>query len=147
MTNCSLTLFKSPKRCIAKHRGDMKYALSSCLTLRLAKTSHNRKRRPTVLSQVSSKVAIQVGHHVIIFTSFMFIISNASYQGLIQKEKVHIDCEKGVQISILTNKITTKWWPNIIIKESKLYIAFIFYFLSIIFTLCCWFDRKNWNWV
>ena len=30
-------------------------------------------------------------------------------QGLIQKEKVHIDdCEKGAQISIFTNKIATQ---------------------------------------
>ena len=29
-------------------------------------------------------------------------------QGLIQKEKVHIDCEKGAQISILANKIATQ---------------------------------------
>ena len=29
-------------------------------------------------------------------------------QGLIQKEKVHIDCEKGVQISILANATATK---------------------------------------
>ena len=27
-------------------------------------------------------------------------------QGLIQNEKVHIDCEKGAQIRFLTNKIT-----------------------------------------
>ena len=40
------------------------------------------------------------------------------YQGLIEKEKVHIDCEKGAQISILANKIATQWW-SIIIKESK----------------------------
>ena len=39
-------------------------------------------------------------------------------QGLIQEEKVHIDCQKGPQISILANKIATQWWPNII-KESK----------------------------
>ena len=38
-------------------------------------------------------------------------------QGLIQKEKVHIDCEKGAQISILANKIATQWWPNITVKE------------------------------
>ena len=31
-----------------------------------------------------------------------------STQGLIQKEKVHIDCEKGAQISILANKMTTQ---------------------------------------
>ena len=29
-------------------------------------------------------------------------------QGLIQKDKVHIDCEKGAQISDLANKIATK---------------------------------------
>ena len=29
-------------------------------------------------------------------------------QGLIQKEKVHIDCEEGAQISILANKIATQ---------------------------------------
>ena len=40
-------------------------------------------------------------------------------QGLIQKEKVRIDCKKDTQISILANKIATQWWPNIIIKESK----------------------------
>ena len=28
-------------------------------------------------------------------------------QGLIQREKVHIDCEKGSQINILANKIVT----------------------------------------
>ena len=28
-------------------------------------------------------------------------------QGLIQKEKVHIDSEKGAQISILANKVAT----------------------------------------
>ena len=36
-----------------------------------------------------------------------------------EKEKVHIDCEKDAQISILANKIVTKWWLNIIIKKSK----------------------------
>ena len=51
-------------------------------------------------------------------------------QGLIQKEKVHIDCEKVAQISILANKIASKWWPNITIKEFKLTITFIFYFLD-----------------
>ena len=29
------------------------------------------------------------------------------YQGLIQKENVHIDLEKGVQINILANKTVT----------------------------------------
>ena len=36
-----------------------------------------------------------------------------------QKEKVHIDCEKGAQISILANKIATRWWPNFIVKDPK----------------------------
>ena len=31
------------------------------------------------------------------------------YQGLIQKKKVHIDCEKDAQISILANKIAKQW--------------------------------------
>ena len=51
-------------------------------------------------------------------------------QGLIQKDKVHIDCEKVAQISILANKIASQWWPNITIKEFKLFITFIFYFLD-----------------
>ena len=56
-----------------------------------------------------------------------------SDQGLIQKDKVHIDCEKGAQISNLANKIAAQWLPNIFIKESlnKLFIAFIFYFLEL----------------
>ena len=55
-----------------------------------------------------------------------------SKQGLIQKEKVHIDCEEGAQISIFTNKIAIQWWPNIIMKESKqTNITFI------IFSLLC----------
>ena len=40
-------------------------------------------------------------------------------QGLLEKEKVHVDCEKGVQISNLLSKIATQWWPNIIINESR----------------------------
>ena len=50
-----------------------------------------RKRRvcPGVMSEVSMSVVELL-------------------QGLIQKEKVHIDCEKGAQISILANKIATQ---------------------------------------
>ena len=48
-------------------------------------------------------------------------------QGLIQEEKVHIDCKKGAQISILANKMTTQWWPNIIIRESKQTIHYIYF--------------------
>ena len=47
---------------------------------------------------------------------------------LIQEQKVDVDCEKDAQISILANKIATKWWPNIAIKKSKLYITFIYYY-------------------
>ena len=65
-------------------------------------------------------------------------------EGLKQKEKVYIDCEKGAQVSILTNKIAAKWWPNIIIKESKQTMYYIyFYFLVVMFTLHCWFDWKT----
>ena len=37
-----------------------------------------------------------------------------TYQGLMQKEKVYIDCEKCAWISMLGDKIATLWWPNII---------------------------------
>ena len=37
-----------------------------------------------------------------------FFVCSLLTQGLIQKEIVHIDCEKGAQISILANKIATK---------------------------------------
>ena len=40
--------------------------------------------------------------------SFNIIFFRHSNQGLIQKEKVHIDCEKGAQISILASKILTQ---------------------------------------
>ena len=59
-------------------------------------------------------------------------------QGLIQKEKVDVDCEKGAQISILANKIATKCWLNIAIKESKLYITLIFYYKFMLL-----FDQKT----
>ena len=41
------------------------------------------------------------------------------HQELIQKEKVHIGCEKGAQVNILGNKIATQRCPTIIITESK----------------------------
>ena len=68
------------------------------------------------------------------------------YQRLIQKEKVHIDCEKGAQIIILANKIATQWWPNIINKKTKqtihnIYFLFSRYYIQII--LLIW--LKNWN--
>ena len=46
-------------------------------------------------------------------------MSVAYYKSGVNTEKAHIDCEKGAQINILVNKISTKWWPNIIIKDSK----------------------------
>ena len=57
-------------------------------------------------------------------------IDLVSYQGLIQKEKVHIDSEKGAQISILANKIATQWWPDNIIKKSKQTIYYIYFLFS-----------------
>ena len=65
-------------------------------------------------------------------------------QGLIQKEKVHIEYEKCAQISILANKIAAQWWPILPLRSpNKLQIAFIFYFFVIMFTLCSWFDLKS----
>ena len=53
----------------------------------------------------------------------------ATCQGLIQKEKVHIE---DAQISILANKIAKQRRPNIIITESKQTVHKIyFYFLGI----------------
>ena len=61
------------------------------------------------------------------------------FTGVIQKEKVDINCKKGVQISVLANNIATNWWPNnIAIKEFKLYITFIFYY-----TFMLLFDQKT----
>ena len=51
-------------------------------------------------------------------------------QRLIQKEKGHIICEKVIQINILANKIATKWWPNIIIKEAKQTMHYIYFLFS-----------------
>ena len=49
--------------------------------------------------------------------------------------KVHIDCKKGAQISILANKIGTQRWPNMILRSlNKLYITFFYFF---IFLLLC----------
>ena len=60
------------------------------------------------------------------------------FAGVIQKEKVGINFKKGAQISVLANNIATNWWPNnIAIKESKLYITFIF-----TTPLCCYLIKK-----
>ena len=77
-------------------------------------------------------------------SNYFFFHKMIAPPGLIQKEKVHIICEKGAQISILANKIVTQWWPNFIIKESNQTIHwFFFYFLIIMFTLHCWFNQKT----
>ena len=80
-----------------------------------------------------------VGVHVIILWQHSMV------QGLIQKDKLHIDHKEGAQISNLANKIETQWWSNIIIKESltnyTLHVSFCF--LVMMFTLCCWFDQKT----
>ena len=60
------------------------------------------------------------------------LYSLKAYQWLMQKEKVHIDCEKDAQISILANNILTQWWLNIIIKKSKQTLH-----LFLIFLLLC----------
>ena len=69
-----------------------------------------------------------------------------SIQELTQREKVYIDWEKGTQISILANKITTQWWPNNIIKEPKQNIHYIYFLFSRYYVhimLLIW--PKNWN--
>ena len=50
--------------------------------------------------------------------------------GVNTEKKVHIDCKKGAQICILANKIATQWWPNIITKESKQTIHYIYFLFS-----------------
>ena len=52
-------------------------------------------------------------------------------QGLMQKSKLHSDCEKVAQISILVNKVVTSWCSKIMIEESKQTIH-----LFSIFSLC-----------
>ena len=65
-------------------------------------------------------------------------------QRLIQKEKVDINCEKCAQITILPIRLQHNDGPILSLrKPNKLYITFIFYFLVIIFKLCCWFDREK----
>ena len=62
-------------------------------------------------------------------------------QGFIQKEKAHIDFEKGALISILLNKVETEWLSNIIIKESEQtphYIYFLFFRYYIHIMLLIW---------
>ena len=44
-------------------------------------------------------------HHAF---SLLYLSLYIYIQGLIQKEKVYIDCEKGAQISILANKIASQ---------------------------------------
>ena len=39
---------------------------------------------------------------------FLYVIPFC--QGLIKKDKVHIDCKKGAQVSNLANKIATQWF-------------------------------------
>ena len=58
-------------------------------------------------------------------------------QGLIQKEKVHIYCQKSAQISIFANKIATQLQPNITVKESNVIIHYIFLFSRYYVQLCC----------
>ena len=54
-------------------------------------------------------------------------------QGLIQKEKVGFDGEKGAQISILPKKIVTQGWSAIMIMKYKAIHSICFF----IFLLLC----------
>ena len=66
------------------------------------------------------------------FLSNYFFHKMIAPPGLIQKEKVHIICEKGAQSSILANKIVTQWWPNFIIKDSNQTIHWFFFIFSLL---------------
>ena len=62
------------------------------------------------------------------------------YQGLIQKEKAHWLWERCPN-QYLANKIATNWWPNIIFKESKQtihYIYFLFFCSYVHIMLLIW---------
>ena len=63
-------------------------------------------------------LSLYLSQEILIFSCKMqFIEKDGTCQGLMQKWKVHIDCEKVAQINILTNKIVI--CSKIIIKESK----------------------------
>ena len=57
-------------------------------------------------------------------------ISRLSYQGLIQKEKVDINCEKGAQIRVVAKNIVTQGWSNIMVMKHKEAIHYICFSLS-----------------
>ena len=61
--------------------------------------------------------------------SLIYVLKFVS-QGLIQKEKVDIDWAKGAPIIMLANNIATQWCPNIIIKEFKKTIHYIYFLFS-----------------
>ena len=52
-------------------------------------------------------------------------------QGLIQKEKVDIDGEKGAQISDVAKKIVTHGWSEIMIMKYKKAIHYICFLFSL----------------
>ena len=63
---------------------------------------------------------------------------------LVQKEKVNIDSDKGVQISMAVKKVETKGWSEVmVIVSRKAIITFIFYFLVIMFLSCYWCYQKT----
>ena len=62
--------------------------------------------------------SLYLSQEILIFScKVQFIEKDGTCQGLMQKQKVHINCEKVAQINILTNKIVI--CSKIIIKESK----------------------------
>ena len=72
---------------------------------------------------------------------------NNNNHGLIQKEKVDIDDEKGAQISIVAKHFVTQVWSEIMImkyKQAIHYFRFLFsYYVYIM--LLIW--SRNWNYV
>ena len=72
-------------------------------------------------------------------------ISRLSYQGLIQKEKVDINCEKGAQIRVVAKNIVTQGWSNIMVMKHKEAIHYICFSLSchyVYIMLLVW--SRNW---
>ena len=69
-----------------------------------------------------------------VFDHFM----NLALKALIQKQKVDIDGENGVQISIAAKNIVTQGWSHIMVMDSKqaiCYIHFSFFRYYVIYYL------------
>ena len=82
---------------------------------------------------------------ILIFSyEVLFKEKDGTCQGLMQKEKVHIDCEKVAQINILSNKIVTMVFEN----YQGVQTNYTLHFFSIFSLLCSDYVAdliKSWN--